>query len=97
VAAYRAYAHRSYCREADELVIVGVRESFKCFNVCFRIIQYILVHLLVLIISNYRQFKYRQENCHLHLFLSVQLGNMPVVEREDVNFFALQVSENGLM
>jgi hypothetical protein len=28
---------------------VGV---FKCFNVCFRIIQYILVHLLVLIISN---------------------------------------------
>jgi hypothetical protein len=25
--------------------------AFKCFNVCFRIIQYILVHLLVLIIS----------------------------------------------
>jgi hypothetical protein len=26
--------------------------AFKCFNVCFRIIQYILVHLLVLIISD---------------------------------------------
>jgi hypothetical protein len=25
--------------------------AFKCFNVCFRIIQYILVHLLVLIFS----------------------------------------------
>jgi hypothetical protein len=25
--------------------------AFKCFNVCFRIIQYILVPLLVLIIS----------------------------------------------
>jgi hypothetical protein len=25
--------------------------AFKCFNVCFRIIQYILVHLLVLIIG----------------------------------------------
>jgi hypothetical protein len=30
---------------------------FKCFNVCFRIIQYILVHLLVLIISE----------CHVHV------------------------------
>jgi hypothetical protein len=27
--------------------------AFKCFNVCFRIIQYILVHLLVLIISDW--------------------------------------------
>jgi hypothetical protein len=27
--------------------------AFKCFNVCFRIMQYILVHLLVLIISVY--------------------------------------------
>jgi hypothetical protein len=25
--------------------------TFKCFNVCFRIIKYTLVHLLVLIIS----------------------------------------------
>jgi hypothetical protein len=28
----------------------NMQEPFKCFNVCFRIIQYILVHLLVLII-----------------------------------------------
>jgi hypothetical protein len=27
--------------------------AFKCFNVCFRIIQYTLVNLLVLIISDY--------------------------------------------
>jgi hypothetical protein len=26
--------------------------AFKCFNVCFRIIHYILVHLLVLFIAN---------------------------------------------
>jgi hypothetical protein len=30
--------------------------AFKCFNMCFRIIQYILVHLLVLIISCHRNF-----------------------------------------
>jgi hypothetical protein len=29
----------------------NMEELFKCFNLCFRIIQYILVHLLVLIIS----------------------------------------------
>jgi hypothetical protein len=33
---------------------------FKCFNVCFRIIQYILVHLLVLIISKYNVFHFLQ-------------------------------------
>jgi hypothetical protein len=29
--------------------------AFKSFNVCFRIIQCILVHLLVLIVSNIRE------------------------------------------
>jgi hypothetical protein len=31
-------------------------ELFKCFNVCFRIIQYILVHLLVLIFSELNKY-----------------------------------------
>jgi hypothetical protein len=32
-------------------------ELFKCLNVCFRIIQYILVHLLVLIIGDFGSFR----------------------------------------
>jgi hypothetical protein len=47
--------------------------AFKCFNVCFRIIQYILVHLLVLIISEgYRMFiatRNMDNNDHFSQFL----------------------------
>jgi hypothetical protein len=43
---------RNYMCSLIMIVDRNMQELFKCFNVCFRIIQYILVHLLVLIISN---------------------------------------------
>jgi len=37
-----------------------------------------------------------KENCNFHVFLSVKWGNMFIAEREEINFFVPQVSENGL-
>jgi hypothetical protein len=51
--------------------------DFKCFNVCFRIIKYILVHLLVLIISEWAKL---YQNIFplilLFLFLFIQLQSV---------------------
>jgi hypothetical protein len=42
---------RNYMCSLMIIIDLNMQELFKCFNVCCRIIQYILVHLLVLIIS----------------------------------------------